>query len=66
MNISLIRTVAIRVTGLLASLALTALMIGSQLGIADGYTRHADAVLAAKKAQQPVAHYAASAARRGS
>ena len=44
-----------RTTSLLASLAVTAVIIGSQLIIADHYTRQADALLAAKHAQQPVA-----------
>ncbi len=55
--------VAIRATSLLASAAITALIVGSQLGMADGYTQKADAVLAAKNAQQPVAQQAAPAAQ---
>ena len=53
--------IAIRAVSLLASLAVTALIVGSQLVIADAYTRQADAVLAAKKAQQPVAQRAVPA-----
>lgn len=49
------QAIAIRVVSLLASLAVTALIVGSQFVIADAYTRRADAVLAAKNAQQPVA-----------
>lgn len=60
------QSVAARVASLLASMAVTALVIGSQLGIADGYNRQADALLAAKNAQQSVAQHAASAQKRRS
>jgi len=66
MNKRQTQVVATRVASLLASAAVTALVIGSQLGIADGYTRQADALLAAKNAQQPVAQHAASAPKRPS
>ena len=61
MNARQTQAFATRATSLLASLIVTALIVGSQLGIADGYTRQADAVLAAKNAQQPVAQHAAHA-----
>jgi len=63
MNARQTQAFATRATSLLASLIVTALIVGSQLGIADGYTRQADAVLAAKNAQQPVAQHAAPAAQ---
>jgi len=66
MNTRQSQSIATRAASLLASLAVTALTVGSQLGIADDYTRQADAVLAAKNAQQPVAQYAAPAPKRGS
>ena len=53
MNARQTQAIAIRAASLLASLAATALIVGSQLGIADGYTQQADAVLAAKNLQQP-------------
>ena len=46
---------AIRAASLLASLVVTAAIFGSQLGLADHYTRQADTALAAKRAAQPVA-----------
>lgn len=45
------------------SATLTALLLGSQFGLAENYTRQADAVVAAKRAQ-PVAQQASPAARR--
>jgi hypothetical protein len=56
---------ATRITSLLASIAVTALIVGSQLGIADHYTQRADAMLAAKTSQQPIAQRAASVSQRG-
>jgi hypothetical protein len=55
------QAIAIRVASLLASLVVTALIVGGQFGIADAYARQADAVLAAKIAQQPVAQQAVPA-----
>lgn len=60
------QTVAARVASLLAAVAVTALVIGSQLGIAEGYKRQANALLAVKNAQQSVAQRAASAPKRPS
>jgi hypothetical protein len=57
---------ATRFASLLSSLAGTALIVGSQLGIAELYTRQADAVPAAKVLHQPVAQYAASVPLRRS
>lgn len=66
MNRSQSQAFATRAASLLASIAITALLVGSQLGIADRYTRQADAVLAAKQAPQPVAQRAANAPRQAS
>ena len=66
MNASQTQTIAIRAASLLASMAVTALILGSQLGIADGYTKQAAAALAAKSALQPIAQQAAPAPRRRS
>lgn len=63
MNARQTQAIAIRAASLLASMAVTAFLVGSQLGIADGYTRQADAMLAAKNAQQSVAQHTASAPR---
>lgn len=60
MNARRTPTFAIRATSLLASAAITALIVGSQLGIANGYTQEADALLAASNAQPPVAQGAAA------
>ena len=54
MNARHTRTITMRASSLLASAVVTALIIGSQLGIADSYTRQADALLAARDAQQPL------------
>ena len=48
-------SITIRAASLLASVVVTALIVGSQLGIAESYTDQADATLIAKRAQQPVA-----------
>lgn len=55
------QAIAVLAISLLASLAVTALIVGSQFVIADAYTRQADAMLAAKNAQQPVAQRAVRA-----
>ena len=52
-----------RAACLLASATLTALLLGSQFGLAENYTRQADAVVAAKRAQ-PVAQQANPAVPR--
>lgn len=44
-----------RMACLLAAVLTTALLVGSQLGIADRYTGQADAVMAAKRSTVPVA-----------
>ena len=44
-----------RMASLLAAMTVTSLLVGSQLGIANGYTSQADAVTAAQRAQQAVA-----------
>ncbi len=56
-------TIATRAACLLAAVAVTTLIVGSQLGIAVGYTTQADTALAAKNAQQPVAQQAATPAK---
>jgi hypothetical protein len=56
------QAIALRASSLLASAAVTALIVGSQLGIAHNYTQQADAVLAAKNAQRPVAQNPAASA----
>ena len=63
MNAPQSQAIATRAASLLASLVVTILIVGSQLGIADGYTQQADALLAAKKAPQPVAQQVAPAAQ---
>lgn len=55
MNASQTRTIAFRATSLLASAAITALIVGSQFGIADEYNQRAETLRAARSAQQPVA-----------
>jgi hypothetical protein len=54
MNTNASSMIKTRATCLLASATLTALLVGSQLGLAQSYTRQADAVMAAKRTQ-PVA-----------
>jgi len=49
----------VQLGALLASMAMTALLIGSQLGLADHYTTQADAMLAAKRSA-PVAQAASA------
>lgn len=66
MNAPETQAVATRAVSLLASWAITALIVGSQLGIADGYTQQADAMLATKNAQQPIAQQAAPTAQPSS
>ena len=63
MNTNASSTIKTRATCLLASATLTALLLGSQLGLAQSYTRRADAVMAAKRTQ-PVAQQASPAAPR--
>ena len=63
MNASQTPTFATRAASLLASAAITALIVASQLGIADGYTQQADALLAARHAQPPVAQNTAASAQ---
>jgi len=55
------RTPASRIAALFAAVAITALVVGSQLGIAAGYAAKANAVLAAKRTA-PVAQNAGPAA----
>lgn len=45
-------SIAIRAASLLASVVVTALIVGSQFGLADAYAEQADGLLAAKSAQQ--------------
>jgi hypothetical protein len=63
MNTNSSSTIKTRATCLLASATLTALLVGSQLGLAQSYTRQADAVMAAKRAQ-PVAQQTSPAVPR--
>ena len=58
--------IATRIARPLASLAVTALIVGSQLGNVDPYTRQADALLAAKMLHQPVAQHVTSLPQRRS
>ena len=53
------QAIATRAACLLAAVAVTTLIVGSQVGIAVGYTTQADTALAAKNAQRPVAQQAA-------
>jgi len=53
----------LRLGSLLAAAAVTVVLIGSQLGIADGYTAQADALMAAKHFEAVAQQTAASAAR---
>ena len=48
-------SITTRAACLLASVVITTLIVGTQLGIAESYTDQADATLIAKRAQQPVA-----------
>lgn len=57
------QALAIRAASLLASIAVTAVVVGGQLGIADAYASQADAVLATKSAPPPVAQRAVPAAQ---
>ena len=66
MNSRQSQTIATRAASLLASAVVTALIVGSQLGIAESYTGQAGAALIAKQAQQPVAQQTAPAPRQGS
>jgi hypothetical protein len=63
MNAHQTHAIAIRTANLLASVAVAALIVGSQFGIADGYTQQADAVLTAKSVQEPVAQHTAASAQ---
>lgn len=63
MNAPQSQAIVTRAASWLASLLVTTLIVGSQLGIADSYTKQADALLAAKKTPQPVAQQAAPAAQ---
>jgi hypothetical protein len=54
---------ALRVGSLLAAVMVSVVLIGSQLGIADGYTAQADALLAARHFESVAQQTAASAAR---
>ena len=58
-------SITTRAASLLASVVVTALIVGSQLGIAESYTQ-ADAALIAKQAQRPVAQQTAPAPRQRS
>jgi hypothetical protein len=62
MNPRQTQTITMRISCLLASAVVTALIVGSQLGIADGYTQQADAVLAARNAQRSLAQSPAASA----
>lgn len=63
MNAGQTRTITMRASSLLAAALVTTLIVGGQLGIADGYTQQADAPLAASNAQQPVAQSPAASAQ---
>jgi uncharacterized membrane protein len=60
------QAIATRAASLLASLAVTALTLSSQIIIADQYHRQADAVLAARKALQLAVQHPAPATQRRS
>lgn len=51
----------VRLAGLLAAAAVSAFVIGSQLGLADGYTARADAEMAAAARARAVAAQASGA-----
>jgi hypothetical protein len=57
-------SVALRISSLLAATAVTAVLLASQLGIANGYNAQADALLAARQFKAVAMEAAASAARR--
>ena len=59
-------SITIRAASLLASVVVTALIVGSQLGIAESYTDQTDAILIAKQALPPVAQQTAPAPRQRS
>jgi hypothetical protein len=63
MNTFQTHAIATRAACLLAAVAVTTLIVGSQLGIAVGYATQADTALAAKSAQQPVAQQASPQAK---
>lgn len=52
-----------RIGALLAALAFTAILVGSQFAIADGYTTQADALMAARHLDATTKQAAASAPR---
>ncbi len=54
----------LRLSSLLAAVVITAVLVGSQFGIAEGYTAMADVNLAAKRSNAIAQQAAAPAARR--
>jgi hypothetical protein len=54
---------ALRLGSLLAAITVTVVLLGSRLGIADGYTAQADALLTARHFEAEAQQTAASAAR---
>ena len=60
------QSIATRAASLLASAVVTALIVGSQLGIAESYAGQAEATLIAKQAQQPVVQQTAPVLRQRS
>jgi hypothetical protein len=66
MNEHQIQAALTRIACLLASLAITIALIGSQLGIAHRYAQQADAMLAAKNAPQRIVQQNADKPRLGS
>ena len=58
------RHTAVRAACLLASVAITTLVVGSQLGIAHGYSEQANALIAAQRSQPMAQKVPAAAAPR--